>query len=144
MQTSQRLSGLARSVKIRQSKAGQFWYSQSLQLYFPGWAFSRLVGITVAVSVPLIGLAFFVNEATELLLGLRRTTKSKRPTFQGNSSSDSLENEISRHATTVAPDQHEATKSAPRKWSRRGLGAVRRVIGGKCGNEEAPINVSEA
>ncbi|KAF7960107.1 hypothetical protein EAE96_001706 [Botrytis aclada] len=112
--------------------------------YSPGWAFSRLLGITVAVSILLICLAFFVNEATELLSGLRRTAKSKEPTFQGNISSDRLENEMSRHATTVAPDQNEATKSAPRKWSRRGLGAVRRVIGGKRGNEEAPINVSEA
>ncbi|TGO75728.1 hypothetical protein BELL_0196g00170 [Botrytis elliptica] len=112
--------------------------------YGPGWAFSRLLGITVAVSLPLIGLAFFVNEANELLSGLRRTTNSKKPTFQGNSSSDSLENEISRHATTVAPDESEATRSSPRAWSRKGLRAVRRVIGGKRGDEEAHINVSEA
>ncbi|THV52907.1 hypothetical protein BGAL_0065g00360 [Botrytis galanthina] len=112
--------------------------------YGPGWAFSRLLGITVAVSLPLIGLALFVNEATELLSGLRRTTNSKKPTLQGNSSSDSLENEISRHATTVAPDESEATRYSPREWSRKGLRAVRRVIGGKRGDEEAHINVSEA
>ncbi|KAM0168685.1 hypothetical protein ACHAPF_010750 [Botrytis cinerea] len=112
--------------------------------YSPGWAFSRLLGITVAVSVPLIGLAFFVSEATEIFSRLRKVAKSEVPIQDRNGSSDSLGNDITRHATTVAPEKSEATRSSPSKWPRRGLGAVRRVLAGKRGNEEVPVNISEA
>ncbi|TGO18960.1 hypothetical protein BPAE_0356g00010 [Botrytis paeoniae] len=86
----------------------------------------------VYLGIKLCTCSYIVNKSTELLSSWRKRMKSKEPTFQGNSSSDGLENEMSRQATTVAPDQHETTKSAPRKWSRR-------VLGGKRGNEEAPI-----
>ncbi|TEY36138.1 hypothetical protein BOTCAL_0566g00010 [Botryotinia calthae] len=112
--------------------------------YSPGWGFSRLLGITVAVSVPLIGLAFFVSEATEIFSRLRKVAKTERPILDRNGSSGGLELEITRHATTVATEKSEAVRSGPSKWPRRGLGAVRRVLAGKRGNEEAPINVSEA
>ncbi|ETS76757.1 hypothetical protein PFICI_12144 [Pestalotiopsis fici W106-1] len=38
--------------------------------YSPEWAYSRLVGITFAVSVPLVLLAFFVNEVSDWISGL--------------------------------------------------------------------------
>ncbi|KAI1634467.1 hypothetical protein F4809DRAFT_510196 [Biscogniauxia mediterranea] len=40
--------------------------------YSPEWAFSRLFGIMVAVSLPLILIAFFINEVSDFLSGFLR------------------------------------------------------------------------
>lgn len=85
-----------------------------------------------------------MSEATEIFSRLRKVAKSERPIQDRNGSSDSLGNDITRHAMTVVPEKSEATRSGPSKWPRRGLGAVRRVLAGKRGNEEVPVNVSEA
>ncbi|KAL1871121.1 hypothetical protein Daus18300_004866 [Diaporthe australafricana] len=56
--------------------------------YSPQWAFSRLFGITLAVSLPLIFLAFKVNEASDFFSGLsKRKTRQKEADAESEAAS---------------------------------------------------------
>ncbi|KAI0539580.1 hypothetical protein GGR58DRAFT_227295 [Xylaria digitata] len=59
--------------------------AEGMLSYNPEWAFSRLFGITIAVSVPLIILAFFMGQISEFsiaFLNMRAYKKGNRK-FQG-------------------------------------------------------------
>lgn len=82
-------------------------------VYEPSWLFSRLVGVTIALSVPLVVLAFSVNHnhATALL-----------PTFSSKRTEESIVGDVQDGTVTAMVEEATEDKTG----TRGGLARVRR------------------
>ncbi|KAI0411455.1 hypothetical protein F5X98DRAFT_383752 [Xylaria grammica] len=86
--------------------------------YSPQWAFSRLLGVTIAVSVPLILLAFFMNEISDFILSFfsARADGQKKRKDVGSRDEKS---DVMTAAVSSGPDKEQRKKWRDRVLSRR-------------------------
>ncbi|KAI9647516.1 hypothetical protein NHQ30_003901 [Ciborinia camelliae] len=96
----------------------------------------NVMGITFAVSVPLVALAFFVNEAADFFSDSWRIIQGQKSVTGETDAFDKLENKETAPRIRVTKDGQRTANSDSKKWLQRRLRANRGIFMRRHGNEE--------